>query len=215
VATHPPLPHEGATDWDMTIMYRTDRQAEVPDVLAHVPLMTCAMHIERLEYQIPGHSISMTPNVARPRSRGIVSLTSPDPDDPPLIDYRMFTDPGGHDEAALLAGMRMARLVAAQEPMARWVRREVFPGPDVDRDEELSKLAGATCHTVYHVSCTSRMGAPDDPDAVLDPSLRVRGIRRLRVIDASAFLSLTTVNQVVAVLMLAERGADLVRLRQR
>jgi len=81
----------------------------------------------------------------------------------------------------------------------------------VQADEELSALARATCHTVYHVSCTARMGAPGDPAAVLDPELRVRGVDRLRVIDASAFPSLTTVNPMVAVLMLAERGAELVR----
>jgi choline dehydrogenase-like flavoprotein len=107
--------------------------------------------------------------------------------------------------------MRMARRVAAQAPMAGWVAREVFPGPGVQADEELSALARATCHTVYHVSCTARMGAPEDPAAVLDPQLRVRGVDRLRVIDASAFPALTTVNPMVAVLMLAERGAELVR----
>jgi choline dehydrogenase len=95
--------------------------------------------------------------------------------------------------------------------MADWVAREVFPGPGAEADEELSALARATCHTVYHVSCTARMDAPEDPAAVLDPQLRVRGVDRLRVIDASAFPALTTVNPMVAVLMLAERGAELVR----
>jgi choline dehydrogenase-like flavoprotein len=111
----------------------------------------------------------------------------------------------------LLAGMRMARRIAAQQPMESWLSREVFPGPDVQGDEELSALARATCHTVYHVACTARMGRPSDPGAVLDPQLRVRGVAGLRVIDASAFPALTTVSPVVAVLMLAERGAGLVR----
>jgi choline dehydrogenase-like flavoprotein len=206
-----PLPPQGASDWDMTIMYRTDPASAVPDVLAHVPLMTFAMHSERLGYPTPRWSITMTPNVTRPRSRGRVSLASADPADPPLIDYRWFTDADGHDERTLLAGLRMARRVAAQAPMAGWVAREVFPGPGVQADEELSALARATCHTVYHVSGTARMGAPEDPAAVLDPQLRVRGVDRLRVIDASAFPALTTVNPMVAVLMLAERGAELVR----
>ena len=107
--------------------------------------------------------------------------------------------------------MKMARRIAATEPMSGWVRREVFPGPGVTSDEEISALARATSHTVYHVSCTARMGADDDPGAVLDPQLRVRGIAGLRVADASAFPSLTTVNPMVAVLMLAERAADLIR----
>ena len=205
-----PLPRAGATDWDMTIMYRSDPGREVADVLAHVPLMTFAMHPERLGFQIPARSLSMTPNVTRPRSRGTVSLASADPDDPPLIDYRSFTDSDGYDERLLLAGIRMARRVAAQPPMAGWLAREVFPGPEVRSDEDLSALARAASHTVYHVSCTARMGAPGDPDAVLDPELRVRGVGSVRVIDASAFPSLTTVNPVIAVLMLAERGAEIV-----
>ena len=105
----------------------------------------------------------MTPNVTRPRSRGRVSLASADPADPPLIDYQWFTDPDGHDERTLLAGMRMARRVAVQAPMAGWVAREVFPGPEVESDEELSALARATCHTVYHVSvhrADGRAGRP-------------------------------------------------------
>ena len=107
----------------------------------------------------------------------------------------------------------MARRVAAAEPMARWVRREVFPGPEVQADDELAELMRATNHTVYHVSCTCRMGADDDPLAVLDPQLRVRGVRGLSVADASAFPSLTTVNPVIAVMMLGERAADLIRAR--
>ena len=207
-----PVPPVGATDWDVTIMARTGPADIVPQVLMHVPLMTYAVHAERLGYRIPAQSITMTPNVTRPRSRGRVWLGSPDPDVPPLIDYASFTDPDGHDERTLVAGMKMARRIAATEPMSGWVRREVFPGPDVTSDEEISGLARATSHTVYHVSCTARMGADGDPGAVLDPQLRVRGIAGLRVADASAFPSLTTVNPMVAVLMLAERAADLIRM---
>lgn len=203
-----------ATDWDITIMARLlDPAATVPDVLAHVPLMTYAVHAERRGLALPEHSFSMTPNVTRPRSRGRVWLAGPDPDAAPLIDPRAFTDPEGHDERVLLAGMRMARRVAACAPMSDWLGRELFPGPDVVDDEELSAVMRATHHTVYHVSCTCRMGATEDPLAVLDPELRVRGVRRLSVADASAFPSLTTVNPVVAVLMLAERAAELIGQR--
>jgi choline dehydrogenase-like flavoprotein len=208
-----PIPPVSATDWDVTIMARLDPGAEVADVLAHVPLMTYAVHAESFGLTLPEHSISMTPNVTRPRSRGRVALGSPDPDAPPLIDYRYFTDPDGHDERALLAGMRMARRIAATEPMAGWVARELFPGHGVVGDDELSAIARATHHTVYHVSCTCRMGAGDDPLAVLDSQLRVRGVRRLTVADASAFPSLTTVNPMVAVLMLAERAAEMLAAR--
>jgi choline dehydrogenase-like flavoprotein len=208
-----PIPAVAATDWDATIMARLDPDAEVADVLAHVPLMTYAVHAESFGLTLPEHSLSMTPNVTRPRSRGRVWLAGPDPDAAPLIDYHAFTDPEGYDERVLLAGMRMARRVAASQPMAAWVGRELFPGPQVVADDELSTIMRATHHTVYHVSCTCRMGAPSDPLAVLDPSLRVRGVQRLSVADASAFPSLTTVNPVVAVVMLAERAAELIAER--
>ena len=210
-----PIPAIGATDWDIAIMLRLDPSSVVPDILAHVPLMTCAVHAEARGVTVPQHSISMTPNVTHPRSRGRLWLASPDPDQPPRIDPQYLTDPDGHDERVLLAGIEMARKVAATDPMSRWVRREVFPGTDVADGGELAAAVRATHHTVYHVSCTCRIGADGDKLAVLDPELRVRGVRGLSVADASAFPSLTTVNPVVAILMLAERAADLVAARTR
>jgi choline dehydrogenase-like flavoprotein len=206
-----PIPDVAASDWDAIISLRIDPAHPAPDILCHIPLMTLADNSERLGFVTPQHSISLTPNVAKPRSRGRVWIESPDPERPPLIDYGYFTDPDGHDEAMLLAGMRMARRVAAQEPMARWVAQEVFPGPEVQSDTDLSELARAAHHTVYHVCGTCRMGAADDPAAVVDPQLRVRGIAGLRIADASIFPVITSVNTVVTVLMVGERAADLIR----
>jgi choline dehydrogenase len=107
--------------------------------------------------------------------------------------------------------MKMARRLAAADPMAGWAKREVFPGPEVQADDDLAEIMRATNHTVYHVSCTCRIGPDHDPLAVLGPQLRVRGVRGLSVADASAFPSLTTVNPVIAVMMLGERAADLIR----
>ena len=94
--------------------------------------------------------------------------------------------------------------------MSEWVVREVFPGPDVASDEELSAILRATHQTVYHVSGTCRMGADDDPMAVLDPQLRVRGVSGLRVVDASVFPTLTAVNPVGTIMSVAERAAELI-----
>jgi choline dehydrogenase-like flavoprotein len=210
-----PIPNIGASDWDAIFSMRLKPHTPVPDILCHIPLMTVAANSERLGFVTPEHSITLTPNVAKPRSRGRVWIDSPDPDRPPVIDYGYFTDPDGHDEAVLLAGMRMARRVAATQPMARWVRREVFPGPTIRSEAELSELARAAHHTVYHVCGTCRMGAADDPTAVVDPQLRVRGIAGLRIADASVFPTITTVNTMVTVLMLGERAADLIASPQR
>lgn len=196
-------------DWDAGILMRVDRSRKTPDLMFHIPLMTYAVHAERLGYEIPEQSISMTPNVAKPRSRGRLWLASADPDEPPAIDFGYLTDLDGYDEWMLLTGLHAARQIAVQEPMAGWVGREVFPGLDVSEDD-LPALVRATHHTVYHGCGTCRMGADDDPLAVLDPQLRVRGVRGLRVADASAFPTLTTINPMVTIFMLGERAAELV-----
>jgi len=160
---------------------------------------------------MPRHYMAIAPNVSKPRSRGRVWITTADPHDRPAIDYRYFTDPEGADEAVLIAAVRAARRIGESEPMAAQLRREVFPGPQAVSDTDLSALARATHQTVYHVSGTCRMGSPDDPLAVLDPELRVRGVPGLRVADASVFPTIPSVNPVVTVMITAERAASLIR----
>jgi choline dehydrogenase-like flavoprotein len=111
----------------------------------------------------------------------------------------------------LLAGVRLARRIGSTEPMRSWLVREVFPGPGVDADEELSAVQRAVHQTVYHVSGTCRIGRAGDPGAVVDSRLRVHGVAGLRVADASVFPTLTSVNPVVTVMVVAERAADLIR----
>jgi choline dehydrogenase-like flavoprotein len=157
--------------------------------------------------EMPERIISIAPNVAKPHSRGRIWITSADPDSPPSIDYRYFTDPDGHDEAVLIAGIRLARRIAATAPMADWVVREVFPGPDAQSDEELSEALRATHQTVYHVSGTCRMGADDDPLAVCDSRLKVRSVNGLRVVDASVFPTIPSVNPVGTIMAVAEHAS--------
>ena len=204
-----PIPPEGATDWDIAVIVRTDSAAAAPDVMMHVPLTTFDVHALELGYATPEHSISMTPNVPKPRSRGTIRLAGPDPELAPVYDPAYLTDPDGYDEATLLHGVELARRIADTDPMRAWIARETFPGP-VGADE-LRDLVRRSHHTVYHVCGTARMGADGDPLAVCDPSLRVRGLDGLRVADASAFPSVTSINPMVTIFMLAERAADLIR----
>jgi len=199
-----------ASGWDAGAMLSVDGDPERPDVLMHFPVEPWADHAVAYGAQLPAQILAVAPNVARPASRGRVWITSADPADPPAIDYGYFTDAEGHDERMLVAGVRAARRIAEQEPFRSWLVREVFPGPEVTGDEELSRVLRATHQTVYHVSGTCRMGADDDPLAVLDPALRVRGVRGLRVVDASVFPTLPSVNPVVTVMLVAERAADLI-----
>jgi choline dehydrogenase-like flavoprotein len=206
-----PLGPERVMDWDAAIAAWVDPGGDRPDLLFHIPLDTWALHAEALGFATPRLSLSMTPNVAKPRSRGTVRLASSSPDENPLIDYRYFTDEVGHDERILVEGIRMARRIAAQSPMTNWIVRETFPGPGVTSQEEFAALVRATNHTVYHVSGTCRMGHPDDALAVVDPRLRVRGVHGLRVVDASIMPTLTATNPGVTVMMVAERAADLIK----
>jgi choline dehydrogenase-like flavoprotein len=204
------VPDTCATGWDAGAAVRLSDDGPCrPDVLMHFPVEAVADHAVTYGAVLPKRIVSIAPNVAKPRSRGRVWITSDDPSRPPSIDYRYFTDPDGRDEATLVAGIRLARRVAAQTPMSEWIVREVFPGPELESDEDLSEALRATHQTVYHVSGTCRMGGEDDPMAVCDPSLRVRGITGLRVVDASVFPTIPSVNPVGTVMALAERASDL------
>lgn len=159
---------------------------------------------------LPEHTLAITPNVARPQSRGTIRLASSDPEDAPLIDFGYFTDPDGDDRRVILAGIRMARQVAATAPLADRVVREVFPGPELQKDDELFERVHLTHGSVCHAAGTCRMGGDDDPLAVLDSRLRVRNVEGLRVVDASTFPVLTTFNPMITVMMLAEHAATMI-----
>jgi choline dehydrogenase-like flavoprotein len=204
-------PSTCASGWDAGALVSVVEPHDRPDVLMHFPVEPWVVHAEAYGAELPERIVSVAPNVARPASRGRVWVTSADPLAPPSIDYRYFTDPEGRDEAMLVAGVRLARRIGEAEPFASRLVREVFPGPEVQTDEEISEVARATHQTVYHVSGTCKIGADDDPFAVLRPDLTVRGVEGLRVADASVFPQLVATNPVVTVMMVAERAADLVK----
>ena len=200
-----------ATGWDAGALVRLTPGAVRPDITMHFPVEAWVDHVVAHGVEMPPAYMAIAPNVAKPRSRGRVWITSADPDEQPAIDYRYFTDADGADEAVLVAAVRAARRIGEAEPMAARLRREVFPGPQAASDADISALARATHQTVYHVSGTCRMGDAADPQAVLDPDLRVRGVAGLRVADASVFPTIPSVNPVITVMLTAERAADLIR----
>jgi choline dehydrogenase-like flavoprotein len=200
-----------ATGWDAGALVRLSPEAARPDITMHFPVEAWVDHVVAHGVEMPPYYMAIAPNVSKPRSRGRVWITSADPDVPPAIDYRYFTDPAGADEAVLIAAVRAARRIGESEPMASRLRREVFPGPQAVTHADVSALARATHQTVYHVSGTCRMGAAADRMAVLDEELRVRGVPGLRVADASVFPTIPSVNPVVTVMITAERAASLIR----
>jgi choline dehydrogenase-like flavoprotein len=200
-----------ATGWDAGALLRLRPHAARPDITMHFPVEAWVDHVVAHGVKMPPHYMAIAPNVAKPRSRGRVWITSADPDERPAIDYRYFTDSDAADETVLIAAVRAARRIGESEPIAARLRREVFPGPQATSDADISALARATHQTVYHVSGTCRMGAPDDALAVLDPQLRVRGVPGLRIVDASVFPTIPSVNPVITVMIAAERAASLIR----
>jgi choline dehydrogenase len=141
------------------------------------------------------------------RSRGRVTLASPDPAARPLVDPAYFADEA--DLEVLVAGVRMAREIAAREPLAGVTDGELMPGEDVDDDERLRDWVRATAGTMFHPTGTAAMGG--SAEAVCDPELRVRGVQSLRVVDASVMPATPRGNTNAPTIAVAERAADLIR----
>jgi len=183
---------------------------EIADIMMHCYQVPFCLNTVRLGYDAPINAFCMTPNIPRPRSRGRIYLTSPDPSVKPALDFRYFTDEGGYDAATIIAGLRAAREVAKQAPFSKWLKREVAPGPKLQTDEELSEYGRKVAHTVYHPAGTTKMGAASDEMAVVDPQLKVMGLKGVRIADAGVFPTMTTINPMLTVLAIGERAAEMI-----
>ncbi|MBB2772086.1 MULTISPECIES: GMC family oxidoreductase [Mycolicibacterium] len=197
--------------WEIGLFTTLDEGVTQPDLMMHYGSVPFDMNTLRRGYPTTDNGFCLTPNVTQGRSRGTVRLRSRDFRDRARVDPRYFTDTDGYDERIMLAGVKLARSIAEQAPLAPWVQRELAPGPDATTDDELLDYIHQCHNTVYHPAATARMGALSDPMAVLDPQLRVKGVSRLRVVDASAMPKLPAVNPNITVMTMAEKCADLIR----
>ena len=153
-----------------------------------------------------GHGFAISPVCLYPRSRGRLRLASADPLAAPRIDPNLLSDPS--DIQPLLRGIRLSRQIFASAAFARYRATETEPGQAVQSDSALIDYIRAQAYTVHHPVSTCRMGT--DPDAVVDSQLRVVGLEGLRVADASVFPSIIGGNTNAAVVMVAEKAADLI-----
>ena len=144
-----------------------------------------------------------------PTSRGHVRIRTPDAADAPRIQANYLSTPEDRQVAA--DSLRLTRRIAAQPALAKYRPQEVKPGVQFQSDEELARLAGDIGTTIFHPVGTCRMGRPDDPLAVVDPRLRVRGLQGLVVADASVMPTITSGNTNSPTLMIAERAAEWLR----
>jgi choline dehydrogenase len=144
-----------------------------------------------------------------PSSRGRVRITSPDPAQAPSIAPHYLST--GDDRRVAADSLRITRRIVAQPALARYKPVEVKPGVQFQSDEELAKLAGDIGTTIFHPVGTAKMGPATDPMAVVDARLRVHGVQRLRVVDASVMPLITSGNTNSPTLMIAERAAEWIR----
>ncbi len=190
---------------DVGIFCKSDPSLDRPDIQFHALPVSGDVEGEKKQAEKqPG--LTMAPCQLRPASRGSVTLASNDPAAAPSIAFNYLSVEG--DRQVLLAGMRWARRIAAAQPLAAQIDHETLPGVGVADDEALLDYAARAASTTHHPVGACRMGS--DARAVVDAELRVRGVERLRVIDASVMPAITSGNTNAPTVMIAERAADLI-----
>lgn len=155
----------------------------------------------------PRPAITIAPSYWTPRSRGSVMVRSGDPTAAPAIDLALLRDP--EDMEAMKRGVRFAREIASQGPLAEAVAGEIDPGASAQGDAELEAYLRRTLQHTYHVACTARIGEPGE--GAVDPQLRVHGVENLRVADTSVMPTIPRANTNAPAIMVGERCADFIR----
>ena len=159
----------------------------------------------------PPHTLAAGLSMIKQDSRGEVRLRSADARDAPHILFNLFKERSDVERA--IRGLKVIRDIYAREPLCRLVVGEILPGANVATDNELEQFVRATGAITQHAVGTCKMGIDADAMAVVDASLRVRGVDALRVIDASIMPDVPGGNTNAPTIMIAEKGADLIRGR--
>jgi choline dehydrogenase len=186
------------------IFARAVAGAVVPDVQFHVATLSSDMAGSPTH---PFSGFTMSVCQLRPESRGSVRIQSIDPLEPPAMQPNYLSTT--NDRATLIAGIRLARRLAATRSLAPYVKTEYRPGPAAQSDDDLLEFAKNTGGTIFHPSGTCKMGDIErDSLAVVDSELKVHGVSALRVVDCSVMPVLVSGNTNVPVVMIAEKAAD-------
>jgi len=186
---------------------KSDPTQDRANIQYHVQPLSLEKFGEPL-HPFPAFTASVT-NI-RPTSRGALTLKSADPAQPPAIAPNYLATP--EDRLIAADSIRVTRKIVAQPALRKYLPVEYLPGAQVQDDDEaaLVKAAGDIGTTIFHPVGTARMGRDMDPRAVVDARLRVIGIERLRVIDASVMPSITSGNTNSPAMMIAEKGAAMI-----
>lgn len=187
------------------IFTRSAPKYETPNIEFHVQPLSLDKFGEPL-HEFPAITVSVC-NL-RPNSRGTVRLTSASPFAPPEIAPNYLTEE--EDRTVAAASIRQARALMATKRMAEFNPREFIPGSELATEEELVAAAGRISTTIFHPVGTAKIGHADDPMAVVDHQLKVRGLENLRVADASVMPKIVSGNTHAPVVMIAEKASDMI-----
>lgn len=180
-------------------------ESRTPDVQFHIGTLSADMAGGKV-HPFPGFTMSVCQ--LRPESRGDIRLASSDPAQAPKIFANYLATET--DRRCAVAGMRLTRRLVATEPLASYVEREEVPGSG-ETDDELLASARKYGATIFHPAGTCKMGPDDDPQAVVDERLRVRGLEGLWVADCSVMPTLVSGNTNIPAIMIGEKASDMIR----
>ncbi|PPJ49463.1 GMC family oxidoreductase [Rhizobium sp. KAs_5_22] len=185
------------------IFTRSGPDKETPDLQYHVQPVTLEKFGEPVH---PFPAVTASVCNLRPESRGSVHATTPDFAAQPVIAPRYLTAPADRDVA--VRSIRLTRKIAQQPSFARYNPQEFKPGPAYESDEDLMRAAGEIGTTIFHPVGTCRMGS--DEQSVVDPRLKMRALKRLRIADASIMPTITSGNTNSPTIMIAEKAAEMI-----
>ena len=177
-----------------------------PDIQFHFLPMAVAYDGSTLARE---HGFQAHVGPMRSKSLGSVRLRSPDPAEPPRIEFNYMSHPD--DWIEMRACVRLTREIFARAAFDPYRGREIKPGAKCMSDEATDAFVRQHADSAYHPSCTCKMGSPADPFAVVDPQTRVIGVEALRVVDSSIMPSITNGNLNAPTIMIGEKAADMIR----
>ena len=187
---------------------RSNDSEQIPDIQVHVTPAGYLVAGEG-ELVLEESSFSTVVSVCRPKSRGQISLVSGNPDDRPKIAHQLFQE--REDLERLIGGIRAVRNIVSAQPLSGYVKRPIEPSWTTLNDADIEAYLRQNAGTIYHPSCTCRMGM--DENAVVGPNLKVNGTDGVRVADASIMPNVTSGNLNAPCMMIGEKAADLIQKR--
>lgn len=201
------VPHSHSNICEGSLFTALDSNSLRPQLQVHCGIV----FFDPTVFSPEGEGMTLTPSLIHPKSFGHVRLRSADPFERPLIEANYLSDENGEDLRTLVMGVKLVRELGREMLEVGQINgREVYPGPSVQSDEDIEEYVRNHVNTMYHPACTCRMGTDDDPMAVLDAELCVRGgVQGLRVADASSMPEIVGANTNATCVAIGEKCAEL------